>query len=42
MIDVPSCHPEPVLEIPKGMPDLFPTTTEDDDDFKSVMTIGSL
>ena len=34
--------PEPVVEIPKDMSDLFPSTTEDDDDSKSVMTIGSL
>ena len=41
-IDVPSWHPEPVVEIPKDMPGLLPTTTEEDDDFKSVSTIGSL
>jgi hypothetical protein len=41
-IDVPSWHPEPVAEIPKDMPNLLPTTMEDDDDSKSVSTIGSL
>jgi hypothetical protein len=41
-VDVPSWHPELVMEMPKDMPDLLPAATEDDDDSKSVSTIGSL
>ena len=40
--NVPSWHPEPVVEIPKDLPDFCPTDTEEDDDSKSVSTIGSL
>jgi hypothetical protein len=41
-VEVPVWSPEPVVELPKDLPDLQAVSTDEDNDSKSVSTIGSI